>query len=256
MPTARASFTFLWWMMKIKKYASLDSTNAEALRLIAAGKAFEGLVVQAEEQTSGKGAGQNSWESAPGKNLTFSLILQPHFIPPSQQFGLTEMVSLALSEVLKKYLENHTVIIKWPNDIWCNDKKIAGILIQNRIKGNLLDYSVVGVGLNVNQTVFHSGAPNPASLKSFTGKNEDRFALLNTLLEKVAGYYTKLRTDRKALESLYLHNLYRFNEQASYADAQGPFTAKITGVDTYGRLMLVDNQGERRIYGFKEVRFL
>ncbi len=243
-------------MMKIKKYASLDSTNAEALRLIAAGKAYEGLVIQADEQTEGRGAGQNTWESAPGQNLTFSLILQPHFIPPSQQFVLTEMVSIALLDVLKTRLENHALKIKWPNDIWCNDKKIAGILIQNRIKGNLLDYSVAGVGLNVNQTVFRSGAPNPASLKSFTGKNEDRFALLDALLEKVNIYYTKLRTDRKALEPHYLHNLYRFNEWASYADDKGNFFAKITGVDTYGRLMLVDERGAERIFGFKEVQFL
>ncbi|HFB62309.1 MAG TPA: biotin--[acetyl-CoA-carboxylase] ligase [Bacteroidetes bacterium] len=247
---------FSWWMMKIKKYASLDSTNAEALRLIAAGKAYEGLVIQAEEQTHGKGAGQNTWESAPGQNLTFSVILQPHFVPPAQQFVLTEMVSLALLEVLKTRLENHVLKIKWPNDIWCNDKKIAGILIQNRIKGDLLDYSVVGVGLNVNQTTFRSGAPNPASLKSFTGKNEERFALLHAILEKVSGYYTKLRTDRKALEPLYLHNLYHFNEQASYADDQGLFTGKITGVDSFGRLILVDSSGVQHIYGFKEVRFL
>ncbi len=252
----RASSTFLWWMMKIKKYASLDSTNAEAMRLTAAGKAFEGLVIQADEQTRGKGAGQNSWESAPGQNLTFSLILQPHFIPPSQQFVLTEMVSLALLDVLKKYLVNHTVNIKWPNDIWCNDKKIAGILIQNRIKGNLLDYSVVGVGLNVNQTVFRSGAPNPASLKSFTGKNVDRFVLFQAILKKVTDYYLKLKNDLNMLEAPYLRNLYRFNEKASYADDQGPFIAKITGIDSYGRLMLVDEHGAKRVYGFKEVRFL
>ena len=243
-------------MMKINKYASLDSTNAEALRLIAVGKAYEGLVIQAEEQTRGKGAGQNSWESAPGQNLTFSLVLQPHFIPPSQQFVLTEMVSLALSDVLKKYLGNHTVKIKWPNDIWCNDKKIAGILIQNRIKGNLLDYSVAGVGLNVNQTAFRSGAPNPASLKSFTGKNEDRFALLNSILERITLYYRMLKDGLKVLGPAYLQNLYHYNEWAFYADDRGAFTAKITGVDAYGRLMLADEHGVQRIYGFKEVRFL
>jgi BirA family biotin operon repressor/biotin-[acetyl-CoA-carboxylase] ligase len=240
----------------IRKYATLDSTNAEALRLIKDGKGFEGLVLLTEEQTEGKGAGQNRWESELGKNLTFSVIFRPRFVPPARQFVLTEMVSLTLFDVLKKRLKNHHLAIKWPNDLLCDEKKIAGILIQNNIKGSLLDFSVTGVGLNVNQETFQSDAPNPGSLIRFTHKEENKDVLLAEILSRLGYYYEKLKSDIHALRKDYLQRLYRFQVQADYADATGRFSATITGVDAYGRLLMTDNAGNRRQYGFKEVRFL
>jgi len=240
----------------IKKYTLLDSTNAEAMRLIEERKAVEGLVLQAEEQTEGKGAGQNRWESAPDKNLTFSLIVQPRFIHPSQQFVLTEMISLALFDALEKRLGNDKLRIKWPNDLWYDRNKLAGILIQNRIKGACLDFSVIGVGLNVNQKEFRSDAPNPASLAYFSGKEEKLPDLLNEILFRFDAYYEKLKTGIHTLDAPYLQRLYQMNKWAEYEDASGRFTAKITGVDSYGRLLLTGQNGKQRTYGFKEVRFL
>ncbi len=239
-----------------RQYDHLDSTNEEALRLIADGKAEEGLVLHAYKQTQGRGADKKRWESEPGKNLIFSLVLRPRFLEPSQQFVLTEMVSLALFDVVAHRLGLENLSIKWPNDLWYKDSKLAGVLVQNRIKGNQLDFSVIGVGLNVNQKKFFSDAPNPASMIQFSGKAENLSALLNELLKRLGHYYEKIMSDKKSLQPAYLQKLYRSGVWAGYCDETGHFTARITGVNQYGQLLLADRQGNMRVYGFKEVTFL
>ncbi len=240
----------------IHKYPSLDSTNDAAMRLLAAGRGREGVVIQAEEQLRGRGAGNNVWVSEPGKNLTFSVILMPSFLAASRQFALTQMVSLALCDVLSASLDARKLAVKWPNDILYDGKKLAGILIQNRIRGNRMDYAVVGVGLNVNQRTFAGAGPNPVSVASVTGKEEDRTALLQAILTRLGFYYEKLKQDDFALEPSYLQKLFRAQQWAGYRDANGHFVAKITGVNTYGQLLMQDKQGKIRTYGFKEVVFL
>jgi len=237
------------------QYDQLNSTNEEALRLVADGKAKEGLVLLTYKQPRGRGAGNNSWESEPGKNLTFSIILCPRFLKPSRQFALTEMISLALFDVVERGLGSENLSIKWPNDLWFKDKKLAGVLVQNRIKGNQLDFSVIGVGLNVNQEKFLSDAPNPASMIHFSQKEENPAVLLDEILKRLENYYEKLKTDIKSLENLYRQKLYHMGEWAEYSDEAGNFTAKITGIDQYGRLLMTDRQGNLRVYGFKEVAF-
>ncbi len=227
----------------LHRYNHLDSTNEEALRLIS------------DEKAHGRGTGENSWESEPGKNLTISVILQPHFLEPSQQFALTEMISLALFDAVERRLGHDPLRIKWPNDLYFNNKKLAGVLVQNRIKASQLDFSVIGIGLNVNQKKFFSDAPNPASLIHFSKKEESLFGLLNEILKQLGYYYEKIKTDIKSLEGLYLQKLYRMSEWAEYSDEAGIFTAKITGIDRYGRLLMTDRQGNPRVYGFKEVKF-
>lgn len=238
------------------QYDHLDSTNEEALRLVAEGRAEEGLVLQTYKQTQGRGAGENSWESAPGKNLTFSLILHPHFLEPSRQFVLTEMISLALFDVIERRLGSGHLSIKWPNDLWYKDKKLAGVLVQNRIKGNELDFSVIGVGLNVNQKKFLTDAPNPASLIHFSGKEENLPGLLDEILKQLSYYYEKIKADIKSLENLYLQKLYRLGEWGEYRDEAGNFTARISGINQYGQLLLTDSEENLRVYGFKEIIFL
>ncbi len=238
------------------KYGQLNSTNEKALQMVASGKAGEGMVLIADQQTQGRGAGQNLWESEPGKNLTFSIILEPVFMNPSRQFALTEMVSLALFDVVEKRLGCENLYVKWPNDLYYLDKKMAGILIQNRIKGDQLDFTVIGVGLNVNQKEFYSDAPNPGSMIHFSGKEESLPTLLEEILNGLDFYYEKLKTDIHSLKTIYLQRLYRIGEWAEYEDAAGRFTAKITGVDSFGRLLLTDRQGDLRVYGFKEIEYL
>ncbi len=240
----------------LHQYDHLNSTNEEALRLVADGRAKEGLVLQTYKQKQGRGTGKNRWESEPGKNLTFSLVLCPHFLEPSQQFVLTEMVSLALFEVVERRLGSEYLSIKWPNDLWFKGKKLAGVLVQNRIKGSRLDFSVIGVGMNVNQKKFLTDAPNPASMIHFSGKEENLPGLLDEILKQLGYYYDKIETDIKSLEDLYLQKLYRIDEWGEYGDKAGVFIAKITGTDRYGRLLMTDRQGNLRVYGFKEVTFL
>jgi len=240
----------------LHQYNYLDSTNEEALRLISDEKAGEGMVLRAHEQTRGRGTGENSWESEPGKNLTFSVILQPRFLEPSRQFALTEMISLALFDVTECRFGCEFLHIKWPNDLYFNNKKLAGVLVQNRIKANQLDFSVIGVGLNVNQKKFFSDAPNPASLIHFSKKEESLSCLLDEILEQLGYYYEKIKADTKSLDDLYLQKLYRMGEWAKYSDEAGIFMAKITGINRYGQLLMTDRQGNLRVYGFKEVKFL
>ena len=240
----------------IRKFSQIDSTNEEALRLIADRRAKEGIVLQADSQTRGRGAGQNNWESEPGKNLTFSVILEPHFLEPSKQFVLTEMISLALFDVVERRLGNEGLFIKWPNDLWFHDKKLAGVLVQNRVTGNQLEYSVVGVGLNVNQKNFYSDAPNPGSMIHFSGKKENLSRLLDEILIQFSIYYQKIIQNEKSLENSYLQRLFQMGKWADYSDAAGRFTAQITGINQYGQLILSDRQGKQRVYGFKEIEFL
>ncbi len=238
------------------QYNHLNSTNEEALRLISDEKAGEGMVLRAHEQTHGRGTGENIWESEPGKNLTFSMILQPHFLEPSRQFVLTEIISLALFDVVERRVGYEFLRIKWPNDLYFNNKKLAGVLVQNMVKANQLDFSVIGVGLNVNQKKFFSDAPNPASLIHFSKKEESLFSLSDEILKQLDYYYEKIKTDIKSLEDFYLQKLYRMGEWAEYSDEAGIFTAKITGINRYGQLLMTDRQGNLRVYGFKEVKFL
>ena len=140
------------------------------------------LCVVADYQTAGKGCGTNSWESERGKNLTFSVMLHPVEIPASGQFRISEAVSVALCTTLEAYIYNK-VEIKWPNDIYVGDQKICGILIENRLQGSTIMNSIVGIGLNVNQQIFRSDAPNPVSMYQLVGHEMDRTALLDAFLK-------------------------------------------------------------------------
>ena len=240
------------------KHHHLESTNAEAHRLYQSGKAENGMVIIAEEQSNGKGHGDNAWESEPGKNLTFSILFKPAFIEPAHQFAITQIISLSLWEVLDSILRKKKVTIKWPNDIYVGDKKIAGVLIQNFIKANSIDLSVIGVGLNVSQKHFFSDAPNPTSIILESGMECPHDNLLEDILETFAQYIERFNVPSSftALTKSYLEKLYRIDGNAIYKDKNGLFSATISGISEYGHLLLTDNQGVQRSYGFKEVEFV
>ncbi len=207
------------------------------------------MVVVADYQTAGKGCGTNSWESERGKNLTFSMLIHPTDIPASQQFRITEVVSVALCEVLEQYIGD--VSIKWPNDIYMGDKKICGVLIENRLQGNVIVDSIIGIGLNVNQTEFVSDAPNPVSLRQLLGREIDREALLHDFLETFAAVSSSETT-----YSAYRNKLFRMGKQAVFSDETGRFEGTIQDVETDGRLLIKDLSGQARRYAFKEVQFV
>jgi BirA family biotin operon repressor/biotin-[acetyl-CoA-carboxylase] ligase len=185
------------------------STNTYAISLLSKERPEEGCVVITDNQTQGKGTDTNTWESEKGKNLTFSLILYPEF-KADQQFVLNKSISLGICDFVRAELPQSEITIKWPNDIYIGNNKSCGILIQNSVIGNRLDYVVVGIGLNVNQTIFTSDAPNPVSLKMISGKDYNLDELLHKLLNSIFEKYTEAKpeTSRK-IENDYRKKLYR-----------------------------------------------
>ena len=222
------------------------------------------LAIVAEYQTAGKGCGSNTWESERGKNLTFSVLLHPTEIRANWQFRISEAVSVALCETLERYfrtlspsdsyreLGEQEVAIKWPNDIYVGDRKICGILIENRLKGSTITDSIVGIGLNVNQSEFRSDAPNPVSIFQLTGEETDREALLQAFLKELS---KAMEMDPETLAQSYRSRLYRREGMHRFSDSQGEFEAKVLNVLDDGRLVLLDTEGKARMYAFKEVQF-
>lgn len=228
------------------------STNSIAAEFVTSGQAYEGTVIFTDHQTAGRGQRGNVWESAPGENLTFSIILKPSFLRPQQQFFLTLVSSLAVYDVVKKEVENTK--IKWPNDIYCGQKKLGGILIENSVKRNKIETSVVGIGLNVNQLDF--SVDSATSLQIVTGRKYDKESLLQDICSHLETLYLQLRAGNlEALRQLYLNNLLGINERRLFADDAGQFNGCIRGITALGQLLIQTDSGERT-YNMKEVQFL
>ena len=238
---------------------TVDSTNNYLRRKLAAGyKAMEMLVVSTDNQTAGRGQRGNNWESEAGKNLMFSILIHPSFLPAARQFILSQAMSLTILNVLKDISppHSHRFTVKWPNDIYYDDSKLCGTLIECDLQGKNIDNCIIGTGLNVNQTRFVSDAPNPISLRQIFGKEFDRNMLLTAIIKELADIYSQL-TDGQAtaVREEYTANLYRREGFHPYADAQGTFHARIAGIEESGHLLLLDEEGTQRRYEFKEVRF-
>ena len=208
------------------------------------------MVVATDYQTAGKGCGSNAWESERGKNLTFSMLIHPDGIAAREQFRITEVVSVALCRTLQPYIYNK-VEIKWPNDIYVGDRKLCGILIENRLQGNVIVDCIIGIGLNVNQRTFVSDAPNPVSMYQLTGQETDREALLADFLQTFDQEW-----QNKTNGSEYRELLYRKGKDGLYEDKTGRFVARLADVLPDGRLLLVDEEGKEHTYAFKEVSFI
>lgn len=208
------------------------------------------MVVATDYQTAGKGCGSNAWESERGKNLTFSMLIHPDGIAAREQFHITEVVSVALCRTLQPYIYNK-VEIKWPNDIYVGDRKLCGILIENRLQGNVIVDCIIGIGLNVNQRTFVSDAPNPVSMYQLTGQETDRDELLKAFIENLDQEW---QNKTNGLE--YKELLYRKGKDGLYEDKTGRFVARLADVLPDGRLLLVDEEGKERTYAFKEVTFI
>ena len=214
-------------------------------------------LITADHQTAGRGQRGNSWESEAGKNLLFSLITHPCQIPASQQFVLCELISVAICDVLSRYTPD--IRIKWPNDIYHQDHKLCGILIEHDLEGPFLSRTIIGVGLNVNQSQFAGDAPNPISLLQVLGHEIEREMLLEeitTHFMELYAQYSAHTLDRATLHKRYTHRLYRLGTRGKYQDAQGPFAATLLDVALDGRLILKDLQGHQRDYLFKEVAYI
>lgn len=240
---------------KIIKLGEVDSTNKYARGQVVPNEADEGAVVLARHQTQGRGAGGNSWESENGKNLTFSIHFKPVFLEPARQFYLSMAVSLGVADFISGFVSD--VSVKWPNDIYVADKKIAGILIENIIAGRRISDSVVGIGININQERFVGNAPNPVSLKQLTGVDYVLGQCLETVCNSVFKWYDLLRGEGKGkiLEN-YLPRLFRVNRWAEFRTGGKIFRGKITGIDEFGELIIETAESQVMKFGFKEVEYL
>ena len=245
-------------------------------------------------QTAGRGQAGNAWESEPGKNLSFSTLVHIHTIEEASRLNM--LVPLAVVNVLSKVKGQRTDIlppptgtpptlggelrdkekftIKWPNDIYWGDKKVAGLLNENVIIGNRIAYAVAGIGVNVNQEVFRSNAPNPVSLKQITGQTYELEPMIDAIVAEMEQLLPLLQ-DYEALKREYMAHLYRKTGFHLYVEREvstaptmiaqadktneekhTPFLAEIADIDDFGRLVLRTETGELKTYHFKEIRFV
>lgn len=211
-------------------------------------------VVTAERQTCGRGQGGTSWESEEGKNLLFSIVCRADFIKPDEQFMLLQAAALAVRHVLGKLTKK--VAIKWPNDIYVNDRKASGTLIQCDMEEGKIRRVIIGVGINVNQEKFLSDAPDPISMIEAVGHPLDRKAILHSVAERFAIELESLRDNPEYIRGRYTLHMWRDKGMHPYRDAEGEFRAEFVRVEDDGHLVLRDESGRERTYAFKEVKFL
>lgn len=240
----------------IIELAETESTNLYLKKLIVDQHLDELTVVSAEFQSKGRGQMGNTWNANRGENLLFSILIYPRMIFANEQFIISQTISVAISNVLNKIVDN--IKVKWPNDIYWNDKKIAGILIENNLRGKIIDSSIIGVGLNINQKVFSEGLINPVSLFQITGQEYDKSDVLEQIMKEFVYLYNELKESGELdIEEQYFENLYRSQGYHWYQDVGGKFQAQIIDVQPTGHLVLrALNEDNDRIYSFKEVQFI
>lgn len=246
----------LLFLQNIKRFRQIESTNITAENWINTERPPEGSAVVAQYQTHGSGMAGNTWESEAGKNLLASFILYPDFLDAADQFMINKVVSLAVKECVRNFVVDQTVCIKWPNDIYAGNFKIAGILSRNSVSGNCLNYSVVGVGLNVNQDIFSNDLPNATSMKLISNHNFDVEKVLHNLGDYFAKYYEWLRGGkREQIDELYHNSLYKIGRKAPFMSMGKKFTGEIVGVTQFGFLQISVN-GQIKEFDIKDVQFL
>jgi BirA family biotin operon repressor/biotin-[acetyl-CoA-carboxylase] ligase len=208
----------------------------------------------ADFQTGGRGQGHNRWQSEPGKNLLFSIILRPVTVPAEKQFYLSMAVATGMAAGLRE--AGAKAMVKWPNDILVGGKKLAGILIENTIMADALHTSVAGIGLNVNQAHFTEDIPAATSLLLQTGSEHEILKLLDSLLSAIGIRIAMLYdADYGRIKSDYLNLLWKLNTRAEMKDAAGTFTGRIVDIAESGELLVAGEDGNLRRYGFREVGF-
>lgn len=238
---------------------SVDSTNNFAKEMLSNNRPVEGTVVVAKEQLAGRGQMGNRWDTAAGKNITLSVVLYPEHLDADKQFFLNMAIALAVKDFCE-FVLNDEVKIKWPNDIYYHDKKIAGILIENTISGSKITSSVVGIGINVNQEEFDTSLPNPASLIQIKKPTDAPVYSLAKLVEELCSYlekyYLQLRQQHyNFLDKGYTVALYRYQQTHEFKRGESIFKGEINGIAKDGKL-IIHSGGKELRFGFKEVEYV
>lgn len=244
-------------------YDTLASTNEAAIQDINAGKGADaGAVYWTEEQSRGRGQGSNRWHATPATNLTISIVAYPGHLPIDRLFALTQLTGLAVAATVRHFLPERAaeVALKWPNDVYVGKQKIAGILVQNGLRGSTISWSVFGIGLNVNEINFPPELTTTAtSLRLLTGRDFDREAVAQHLFSAFSKAYELTSPARLSkLDDDYHRSLYLRDVPAAYREiATGNiFTARIRGVAPTGQLRLEMTDGQERLFSLREVGFL
>jgi BirA family biotin operon repressor/biotin-[acetyl-CoA-carboxylase] ligase len=250
------TFSGLFIGQKIVTLPIVDSTNDYLKNELSKSAPLpEGTVILAEHQFAGRGQTNNTWDSEPGKNLTFSILLTPSFLVPDKQFILNKAISIAINDVLTAIIGSE-VKIKWPNDIYINDHKLGGILIENIIQGAKWKHAIVGIGLNINQTNFPGYLKRATSLKKISGHDHDLNELLEAICKNIEVRYLQLRTGEFEQISLqYLNRVYWLGEEHLFRTEGTENRGKIVDINEQG-LLYVEFLGNRRTFGFKEIEFV
>ena len=237
---------------KITHLESVDSTSNYVATAFAQGKIGHGSVILADNQTSGRGQRDATWQSEGSLNLLFSFLLIPDNMSASEGQSLMHCTTLALVELIKSF--GIKAQIKWPNDVYVGNKKMSGILIENQLSGSRISRSIIGVGLNINQADF--GELNATSLYLETGKYADlKEILLRFLFQFNVQWVRMCQQNAPQLKSEYCSLLLGLNESTRFEDANGEFFGVIRGVDDRGRLQVETEQG-LYVYDLKEIRFM
>jgi BirA family biotin operon repressor/biotin-[acetyl-CoA-carboxylase] ligase len=242
--------------MKVKtiRFKEIDSTS-RYLRQYAAAADEDMTVAVSEYQTAGQGMGTNTWESEPGQNLLFSILVHPSMLPVNRQFLLSMAMAVALKDVLDGYTDGVTV--KWPNDIYWHDKKISGTRIDTSLSSHGIRNFILGTGIDINQREFQSDAPNPVSLYQILGHEVSVDEVLDKVIAAFQKYYLLIMNgDYTDIAAIYHQSLYRKHGFYPYRDADGEFEAAIVEVEDDGHLILRDRGGMIRSYAFKEIVFM
>ena len=225
-------------------FNQVDSTNTFAMELMKQNMADDGTVIVAEFQGKGRGQRQNVWISEAFENLLFSVVLRPVTNFNADPFSLNKTIAVSLHSTLKSFLPKSGVRIKWPNDILIDNRKVAGILIENNFIGQKLNFCIAGIGLNVNQKLEHVEELNASSLAEKSGNTIDREQLLTSILETIERNYLLLQAGQKeAINKQFDEALLSFQESAEFNGQSGRFEATVIGCDADGRLLLKHNDG-------------
>ena len=242
--------------MEIKyiKKTEVSSTNSLASSMINSGEIVDTTVMYTSFQSRGKGLGENAWISQENKNLLFSLVVFPD-MNIEYHFNLNMIISLAICDYLN--LKGVLAKIKWPNDIYVKNDKIAGILVENNLYGDIIQSSIVGVGLNLNQTEFPTELSNPVSVKSVLGKD---FIIENEIREISQIIFNKIQDYKtckfETIKSEYLEKLFRFSEFFQFKANDQLFEGKIVDIKKDGFIVICDSQRNEKEYYFKEVEYI
>lgn len=237
-------------------YTQCVSTNDIAYAYLLKNRVAEGTIFIADYQSGGKGQRGSKWESFPAQNLLFSLIIYPRYLSADDSFSLTILTTLSLYSVLEKYIPG-AITIKWPNDIYCENRKVSGILIQTQIGENekIIKSAIIGIGLNVNQLKFESS--HATSLALCTQTKWDRNLIFTQVLNAMGDYYAQLQDGRiEALRFSYANKLYHKKGFHDFKTIDGPIEGRIVEVNRLGQLVIEDRIGNCYKYYPKEIVFI